>query len=330
MRIADAHADALLWNRPLERESRRGHVDFPRLLSANVRLQCFTLVTRGFPWVGGFELFARWRGWPREARASPWERANFQIDQLHQACAASGGVARVAQRVGDIDETWEQGGLACVLGLEGAAPLEGKLERLRLLRERGVAFVGPMHLSNNEMGGSSHPAMGNRPLTALGHALVEEAGRLGMAIDVAHASRQTLSALLEQAHAKVFCSHTGMAALAAPWRNLEDGHCRAIAERGGVVSIIFSPIYLGGRKLDDVARHVAHAVKVAGEDAVALGSDFDGLVPMPKGIRDAGDLPKLVEALTEVLPERVVEKVVGANLVGFFRSLLRHSPTPAR
>jgi len=40
--LADGHADSLLWNRDLTRRHRRGHVDFPRLREAGVRLQCFT------------------------------------------------------------------------------------------------------------------------------------------------------------------------------------------------------------------------------------------------------------------------------------------------
>ena len=44
--IADLHADSLLWQRNLSRDSRRGHVDFPRLQRGNVALQAFSVVTK--------------------------------------------------------------------------------------------------------------------------------------------------------------------------------------------------------------------------------------------------------------------------------------------
>ena len=77
--MADAHADALLWNRDLRVRQRRGHVDFVRLTEAGVRLQVFTVVSRGFPFIGGFPAFALAHGWPLAAVWSPWTRALFQF-----------------------------------------------------------------------------------------------------------------------------------------------------------------------------------------------------------------------------------------------------------
>src|SRR5690606_40185378 len=89
LRLADAHADSLMWNRPLEQAGHGGHVDFPRLEQAGVALQCFTVVTGGFPYVGGFPLFARWRGWPAAAHRDAWSRYRFQVEALRRACEAS-------------------------------------------------------------------------------------------------------------------------------------------------------------------------------------------------------------------------------------------------
>ena len=90
--VADAHADALLWNRDLRTRQRRGHVDFVRLGEAGVRLQVFTVVSRGFPFIGGFPALALAHGWPLEAVRSPWTRALFQIGRLTRACEAGAAV----------------------------------------------------------------------------------------------------------------------------------------------------------------------------------------------------------------------------------------------
>jgi membrane dipeptidase len=97
----------------------------------------------------------------------------------------------------------------------------------------------------------------------------------------------------------------------------------AVADRGAVVGVLFAPQCLGGKTLVHLARHLEHAVKVMGEDGVALGSDFDGMIPLPQGMRDVRDLPKLTQTLLDRgMPVRIVEKVLGNNLCRFIGELL--------
>jgi membrane dipeptidase len=321
--VADAHADSLMWNRDLRARQQAGHLDFVRLREAGVRLQVFTVVTEGAPWLGGFPLFAAWRRWPRAAARSAWARAQFQIGRLEEFCADPTDRARLVRRRADLDAAEQEGVLACVLGLEGGKALEGRVERVTELAGRGVRFLGLTHLSANALGGSAMPGMRGSGLTAFGAQVVEAMADAGLAVDVAHASPALLEALLAQRQARVFCSHTGVHGATAHWRNLSDVALRTIAERGGVVGILFGTVYLGGRELADVARHVEHAMDVAGEDAVCLGSDFDGFVPLPRGMRDVGDLPRLTELLlARGHPWPRVEKVLGRNLRRFFAEVL--------
>ena len=321
--VADAHADSLLWNRDLRVRQIAGHVDFVRLRAAGVRLQAFTIVTRGFPVVGGFRPFAALHGWPRAARQSPWLRAEFQISRLHAFCADPSARARVVKSRSELDAAERDGELACVLGIEGGHALEGKVERVAELARQGVRFMGLTHLSANALGGSATPGMRGRGLSALGAQVVQALGASGLAVDVAHASPALLAALVAQKDAQVFCSHTGVRGATPHWRNLPDETLRAIADRGGVVGILFGTVYLGGRELSDVARHLEHAVNTAGEDAVCLGSDFDGFVRLPRGMRDVSDLPHLTEVLlARGHPWRRVEKLLGQNLRRFFVRVL--------
>jgi membrane dipeptidase len=320
--IADAHADSLMWNRDLAGFSEKGHVDFPRLREAGVKLQCFTIVTRGFPVIDGFGLFARWLGWPAHARSSEWVRCTWQLDQLEEACRRSDGAVAVAASSLALAENLAAGRLSAVIGIEGAHALEGQVKRVAELASRGVAFMSLTHLTNNELGGTSTPASGNRATTPLGREVLEAMAQAGLALDLAHASRAMLPELLEFP-GRVFCSHAGVDAVHPLWRNLEDSTLRAVAQRGGVVGIIFAPQYLGGRSLGHLVRHVKHAVDVMGESGVALGSDFDGMVPLPSPMRDVRDLPKVTQALIDSgLELRIVEKVVGENLRRFFSEVL--------
>ena len=124
--IADGHADSLMWNRDLCVRSSEGHVDFPRLREAGVKLQCFTLVTRGFPFIGGFPVFAAWRGWPREAAPSEWSRALWQIERLEEFCGRSEGQVRITTTAAVLEENLAQGRLSAVLGVEGGHAIEGQ------------------------------------------------------------------------------------------------------------------------------------------------------------------------------------------------------------
>ena len=166
------------------------------------------------------------------------------------------------------------------------------------------------------------PSLVRRGLTQLGRDVLDEMAEVGMSVDVAHASRNAVETVLAHRTARPFCSHTGVYAVAPSWRNLEDSALRRIAEKGGVACIIFGTVFLGGKELADVGRHIEHAVNVMGEDAVGLGSDFDGMVPLPKGMSDVRDLHLLTAALLNRYPEQTVEKILGANLRRFFEETL--------
>ncbi|HET7825710.1 MAG TPA: membrane dipeptidase [Anaeromyxobacter sp.] len=321
--LADGHADSLMWNRDLTVRQRRGQIDFPRLAEANVRIQCFTVVTRGWPVVDGMAALATLRGWPHDARRGPWARCLFQLDRMRVLCDRSCGAVRLAATSRALEENLAQGRISAVLGVEGAQALEGRADRVAELRARGVAFMSLTHLSNNELGGSSSPLMGDRPLTPLGREVLDAMVAARMSVDLAHASHRTLREIAAaRPDARLFCSHAGASGAHASWRNLDDAELRLVADRGGVTGVIFATIYLGGREIDDVVRHVEHAVDVAGEDAVALGSDFDGLVPMPRGVRDVTDVPRIVDALARRRPASVVEKIAWSNWRRFFRETL--------
>jgi membrane dipeptidase len=321
--IADGHADSLMWNRDLTKASDEGHVDFPRLREAGVKIQAFTIVTRGLPVIGGFPFLMLKNRWPAAARASEWTRCAFQLDQLEGFCAKSNGLASIAGTSAGLESNLTAGRLSAIIGIEGAHAIEGQVDRVAELFRRGVRFMSLTHLAANELGGTSTPMMGNRPLTPLGREVLDAMAASRMVIDVAHASPAMMPELLEHRTIRPFCSHAGVQGATKLWRNLDDATLKGIADKGGVVGVIFAPQFVGGRQFSDVARHIEHAVKVMGEDGVALGSDFDGMIPLPQGMRDVRDLKKLTQTLLDRgMTVRVVEKVLGHNFRRFWSEVL--------
>ncbi|HKE00653.1 MAG TPA: membrane dipeptidase [Planctomycetota bacterium] len=322
--VADAHADSLLWNRDLASASSHGHVDFPRLADGGVKVQAFTIPTRGWPVVDGMGLFAAWRGWPRSARRSPLARALWQADALARAVERSSGRATLVRTRTDLDAALAAKRLAAVLGVEGAHALEGDVANLARLLAAGVRFLGPSHLVPNPFASCSVWLYRDRGLTGLGRELVSEMARLAMPVDLAHASPRAFDAIVDHpSRPALFCSHTGVRGARDHWRNVTDDQLRAISARGGVVGIILARPYLGGAGLDAFVRHVRHAVSVVGPHHVAVGSDFDGFVRPPREIRDARDFPRITAALRAAgLGREATTSIVGASLVAFLRQTL--------
>jgi membrane dipeptidase len=273
------------------------------------------------PRLPGGRRVRRVRGEP--ARADEWRRAIWQIERLEQACLASGGRVGLARWRGDLERLEREGAIAAVLGVEGAHALGGDPGRVEALWRRGVRFMSLNHLSNNELAGSSFPLSRERGLSGLGREVLAEMARVGMAVDLAHASRTAIGEILAGPRLPVFCSHTGLGSVTPRWRNLDDATVREVAARGGVVCVIFATAFLGGGRLEHLVRHIERALEVAGEDAVGLGSDYDGFIRLPRPMRDVRDVPLLARALLgRGHAPATIRKVLGENLRRFLAAVM--------
>jgi membrane dipeptidase len=68
-----------------------------------------------------------------------------------------------------------------------------------------------------------------------------------------------------------------------------------------------------------VVDHIEHVIRIAGPDAVGLGTDFDGIKDPPEGLEDISKLPKITEELLRRgNSEELVRKVLGENFLEFF------------
>jgi membrane dipeptidase len=299
--VVDLHVDSLLWPRPLERSGEGGHVDFPRMRDGGLDCAAFTLPTRFFG-VAGLKAFHDL--WPPSSWFSPWARLSRQLDKTR-----SWREAFLATDTAAVRRNHGEGKLSYFHGLEGAHALEGQLSRVSELRRRGVLFIGLVHLEDNEIGGSSSGS--DQGLSDLGRELVREMNRNRVLVDLAHASKKTFFEALELTKLPPIVSHTGVRAVNDTWRNLSDDQVRAVAERGGVVGVMLAPPALREPSLEEAVRHLERVIEVGGEDAAAIGSDFDGYVDPPI---DASGLA----ALTELLlrrghSEARIRRILGEN-----------------
>jgi microsomal dipeptidase-like Zn-dependent dipeptidase len=206
-----------------------------------------------------------------------------------------------------------------LLAIEGAHALDGELANLDRIEAAGYRMVGLAHFFDNAFAGSAHGVV-KGGLTGLGRELVDELERRRILVDVAHAATATVDDVLAVATRPVVASHTGVRAVADNDRNLTDDQLRGIAATGGLVGIGFWPTASGGDDAAAIARSVAHAVAIAGADHVALGSDFDGAVPVPF---DASGMVVVTAALLAAgLDEATIASVMGGSALRLLREAL--------
>ncbi|MFC1889355.1 dipeptidase [Thermodesulfobacteriota bacterium] len=329
--VADLHADPLIWNRDLNRRTKKGHIDFPRLREAGVDLQVCGLPTYGPPFKSAFRIVCWLQGWPREARKNPVARANWMIDQLERFIEESDGSVLLVRDPDEMEYNRSMGILSTMLVIEGGQVLDGRVENLDTFFQRGVRGIGLTHFVPNDLGGGSFKkADRDRGLTDLGRKIIGHANDLGIIVDLAHASEATVLDILDTSRAPMMFSHTGLHAVHDHWRNISDDVVAKVAGKGGIIGVIFQTGYLsdkidgflGGNSIDDLVDHIMHVVDLAGPEHVAYGSDFDGGINPPRGMKDVTDLPLVTAALLERgLPEEDVRLILGGNFRRLFRQV---------
>jgi membrane dipeptidase len=153
-----------------------------------------------------------------------------------------------------------------------------------------------------------------------------------MVVDISHVSDKTFWDVIETSQAPPFASHSSCRALADVPRNMTDEMIRALAKKGGVIQINFSCGFLkkgstgtnDRATLDDVVKHINHAVEIGGVDAVGLGSDFDGIDCAPEHLAGVQDWPNLTRALLEEgYTASEIRKIYGGNTLRVMEAVER-------
>ncbi|MEO8671908.1 MAG: dipeptidase [Tahibacter sp.] len=151
-------------------------------------------------------------------------------------------LATTAQQVRDLHAN---GLLAAMIGIENGYSLGHDLKRLDAAYTRGARYLGLVHVGNNDLCTSSLPnadlgeaAIAATGATEFGRAAIERANRLGMMVDISHASDACVRDVLQLSRAPIIASHSAARALVDHPRNLSDEWLKAIASKGGVIQVV--------------------------------------------------------------------------------------------
>ncbi len=160
------------------------------------------------------------------------------IETFHRVAEAHRDRMELALSSADVRRIVASGKMAVILALEGGFDMEGDLDVLRLFHRLGVRL---MQFTSHDMTNAYVDAgLGEQKwggITDHGRALVREMNRLGVIIDIAHASDAAQLQIIEASEAPVAASHHGLRRFTRHPRSISDEVLRALAAKGGVVGI---------------------------------------------------------------------------------------------
>jgi membrane dipeptidase len=251
----------------------------------------------------------------------PGEAFAFTLDRLNPILATiSAGDAALASDPDAVLEAKRRGKLALLPALEGADGLEGRLENLRELHRRGVRLVQLMHFLDNDIGSNQTPPHEARGLSPFGRDVVRESNRLGILVDLAHASTQTITDALAVSTQPLLFSHTGAKALHQADRYLTDDEIKAIAAKGGLIGIWPAEVF---ETPAGMVRHIDHVKRLVGIDHVAIGSDLRGMSYLPAFGEEANFRAIVDGMIAAGYTDDDIGKVMGGNFFRVWRQVAR-------
>jgi membrane dipeptidase len=183
----------------------------------------------------------------------------------------------VAVRSGrDLPPRDGDGRIRLMLSMEGVEALGNDVELIDIFWLLGVRVVGLTWNTRNAFAdGSAEPSSGG--LSRLGERLVDRLVQLGAILDLAHASEQTFTDVVERSGgARLLVSHAACRGVFETPRNLSDEQLRCLADCDGMLGLMLLPSVIDSARptIDRAVDHVDHAVEVMGISRVGFGGDF--------------------------------------------------------
>jgi membrane dipeptidase len=286
---------------------------------------------------------------PGEVRDSGYARIQLeQIDIARRVIAKYPDRLALALTADDVRREFRRGRIGSILGMEGGHVIENSLGALRAYYDLGARYMTLTHNVTLDWADAAMDTARHGGLTEFGKEVVREMNRLGMLVDLSHASPGTMSDALDVSEAPVIFSHSSARVLADVPRNVPDSILRRLPANGGVVMVTFVPGFISQELVDhaaarrrfgadtasaaykewraanprpratlsQVADHIDHIRRTAGVDHVGIGGDFDGISEVILGLEDVSTYPRLfAELARRGWTDGDMRKLAGENVL---------------
>jgi len=286
----DTHNDAAMWIlNPEGRATRPRQVSFPMMRQGLVDVAFFAAYIGQGPRTS-------------EGHQKAFETVNAMLAALKDYVAERSDEAAIAYTPEDMHRIKAQGKSAMVLAIENGYCLDKDITRLQHFADLGVKAITLCHNRNNEVCDSSQDTLEHGGLSAFGRELIKEMNRLGIMIDVSHASKETTLQACALSEQPIIATHSGVYALKNFTRNISDEEIIAIAKKGGVIQVAIGGFFLSDLPrsevtVKDIVNHIDYVVNLVGIDHVGVGSDFDG----GAGVTDCNSMAEMKNITAELL-----------------------------
>ncbi|MFI9551057.1 dipeptidase [Nonomuraea endophytica] len=272
-------------------------------------------------------------------------RTLLLIERIHELAEEHRDEVAVCLTGADVDAAVASGRIALIIALEGAHAIGQDPRLINALARTGVRVVSLAHYGRTFLadGSGLDDSSGSR-LTPQGLDVLREMERLGVVFDISHLGVNGVDEVLDVLTRPFLATHSACLEITKIHRNLGDSQLRAIAERGGVISVAAAiPMFIdpADSSAERVVDHIEHLVNVAGADHVGLGPDFiedyfqqafGGWPAQTPGIRDGftpaeierpADLPKITETMVRRgFAEADIRKILGENVMRVLREVM--------
>ena len=253
-------------------------------------------------------------------------KADRILNLIVERISECNGKAAIAILPDQLYQNKSAGVKSVVLGIENGYAIAKDISNIAKYRDKGVAYMTLCHNGDNDICDSARGNIEHNGLSSFGREVVAEMNRVGMMIDLSHASEKTFYDVLECSNVPVICSHSSSRLLCDHPRNLTDNQMRALAAKGGVAQVCLYSGFLkkgGGATVDDAVKHIVHMVDVMGIDSVGIGSDFDGGGGLP-GLEDASRFNSFTRRLMrEGFSDDDLSKIWGRNFIRVWKQIIK-------
>ncbi len=288
----------------------QGHMDLPRMIKGGFAGGFFAIFVpspQDPDWVDDEDTNPPEAG--QVGQMAAYAATTAMASLLFRIEAASDGKFRICRSVQDVRDAMAGGQVAAIFHIEGAEAIDSEFKSLDVLYQAGLRSIGPVWSRSNIFAHGvpfrfpSSPDTGGG-LTAIGKDFIRRCNALRILVDLSHLNEKGFWDVAEISTAPLVATHSNAHALCASSRNLTDDQIRAIGQSGGMIGLNFANGFLRGdgrwqseNGLDTMLRHLDHLMRLAGEDHVGLGSDFDG-ARIPSQIGDVTGLQALLDAMS--------------------------------
>ncbi len=312
MQLIDLHCDTidLLMNKPKSNLYNNDFsIDIQKLQKANSIAQIFALY---------FDL--------NNYKKDPFNRFENMANKFFDEINSNKNKIALARNYEEILLNTKQNKISAILSIEEGGALNGNIENLYKVYEKGVRLITLTWNYENEIG-YSHNQKGYeiRKLKPFGLEVVQYMNELGMLIDVSHLNDGGFYNIAEISKKPFIASHSNARSIKDVSRNLTDDMIKILANSGGVMGLNFCNFFLGNNDIptvQDIVTHIKHIVNIGGIDVASIGSDFDG-IPNKVEIENIGQIYKLQDVLYKNgFKEDDIEKIMYKNALRVIKDVL--------